>query len=250
MQICKFLRHLVYDFIYELIIFFYIHFCLFNINILNKLARTGDNALPEKDLRNIEKDQKAKAAQYNNLREHAKQMALEAKDKLNRLEKMTEKGHKDTQSFTDMKNALKKVSEIDADNMSLYEINSRITDLKSTSNAYKTSHDRIIRRRWGYGNDRFKMSKELESFANQNIKTLDEKAKGISKVDAKQNMKDRAEFHTSLANTAKEVREARNPALNISANDLANKIGVDQKDHGVLGRDIHKQQGQKVNEMG
>ncbi|MCR5634024.1 MAG: hypothetical protein K6F90_01800 [Lachnospiraceae bacterium] len=91
----------------------------------------------------------------------------QARDMLKDLDNMTKEGHNNNKTFTDMRKALKDVTDINLNTISNNDFSSMMYDLKNASDTYTKSHDRLFRKRWGYGNDRFNMSKKLSKFAKE-----------------------------------------------------------------------------------
>ena len=117
----------------------------------------------------------------------AKDIAYEARKKLEALEKMTEKGHRNTESYDRMHNVLKVVSKFD-ETTSMSEVAVQLRGLKEAADNYKRQHDRFFRRRWGFGNDRFNFSKELPGFVDGFLTEYNEiikDYKNLKKEDAK-----------------------------------------------------------------
>ena len=103
------------------------------------------------------------------IRKYAVKIISGAKEDLEKLEKMTRKGHKDSGEYTRMRDALKSIADLDINKTSLETLQQKLGDLDTKASAYDKSHDKWNKAVRGDGKDRLDMSKHLKRMAQDSM---------------------------------------------------------------------------------
>ncbi|MCR5634023.1 MAG: hypothetical protein K6F90_01795 [Lachnospiraceae bacterium] len=160
---------------------------------------------------------------YNKLNYILTEMSKNAKGMLQELDKMNKEGHKDSKSFDNMKKSLKDLSQMDPNNMTLEKAEKLIKKVEKYTKDYNKSHERIFRRRWGFGNDRLLMSRKIIKMVNDNMDNFYREAKGL---ESKRKIGDCFLSAAVLIEKANKVKEARSK---VTVSELKKEEGIVEK---------------------
>jgi uncharacterized protein YoxC len=178
----------------------------------------------DKTLEALNRASENEAIKSGNIKAHIYDVVEYAKEKLDQLDKITKKGHNNSDEYKNMRNALKTLSEIDLTETTLEKVSKAIDDVKETSKVYRETHDVWNKAFKKFGQKRLNMAVDLEGKATAFQQTFNEISEGM---DTKKSIRDLVnDKRATLDKIEKEVK-----TRNLSLNDLKNKVGVGNADN-------------------
>ncbi len=136
------------------------------------------NELDKNDLDKLEKKAVEQGRKYSELMVTLKDAVYEAGLMLKELEGMKKAGHKNSDEYNEMHDALLKFTKLDEYNQPA-TFGKVLEELKEASENFKNTHSSFFRARWGYGNDRRNMSMKLQKFAGDLTENIEAAGKDI-----------------------------------------------------------------------
>ena len=180
-----------------------------------------DAVKTKEDLDFVEAGELNNTKVLTSIRVQVKTLAMEAGEKLAALEKMTKEGHINGPEYNAMHDALKKVSELDPAKDSIDNVTKAVDKLNKASHTYETTHNGLFVAAKGYGEDRKKMSIELQHLTEDFSRNFDIDARNYQ-MNSDRVIEDLIRHNAKTFPQIDYERKVRN----LNVNDLAKKIGA------------------------